>query len=165
DDIRLQGKLMQDRLAEGMDGLDFQAAGCFKRAGKELTGPSQLSAIREFSLQLGDLLRQFGIAQPAPFGKISEYAVRHVGRCRPRIGQAKYLGRVRALEKQPYDPLRQDMRLARAGIGRHPGGVPRIGSDPLAFTRFDRYIGTLAHGASPPPSSSPPADHTRTRAR
>ena len=50
-----------------------------------------------------------------------EDARRHIGRRRLGEGQAEDARGRRAVEQQAQHALRQHMRLARAGVGRHPG--------------------------------------------
>ncbi|MNL55790.1 hypothetical protein D3C87_1792250 [compost metagenome] len=54
--IGLERKLMQQRLAKGMDGLDLQATGRFQRLGKQLTRSRQRRAIWLLALDGGDAL-------------------------------------------------------------------------------------------------------------
>jgi len=73
-----------------------------------------------------------GVAvQRRPFRQGPEDAVRHFGGCSLGIGEAEYGGRPRAGKQQANNALRQHMRLAGAGIGRHPGEAARIGGKPL----------------------------------
>ena len=61
-----------------------------------------------------------------PVGELSEDALGHVGRRRLGVGEAQDLRRRRSGEQQPHHALGQDMGLAAAGVGRHPGRGLRV---------------------------------------
>ena len=92
-----------------------------------------------------------------PAGEAVEHALGHVRRRRLGEGQAEDLRRRGAGEQEPQHALRQHMRLARAGVGRHPGGALRIGRLALAPRRI---LQGGAHVSSPSDSA-----HSATRAR
>ena len=69
-----------------------------------------------------------------------------------------------AVEQQPDYAMGQHRGLAGPGIGGDPGGSAGVGSPALRFERLRRDDVALAHG-SPPSTSEPSSDHSRTRAR
>ena len=162
-DVRFERKLVQDRFAEGVDGLDLQAAWRLKRLREEPPRANQPLARGRAPVEVADLRRERRIVQRGPRTQRLEDAVRHVRRRRSRIGEAQDARRVGAVQQQPDHTLRQDVRLARAGIGGHPGRILRVRCARLVA---DRRLGNdeIRFHSSPPPSS-PPADHSRTRAR
>ena len=123
-DVRLERKLMEDRLAEGVDGLDLQAARRLQRLGEQPARPAQLVGVRAVAFELLDLsATSSSSASAVHAGEVVVDALRHVGGSRARVGEAQDLRRVGALQQQPDDAPRQHMRLARAGIGRNPDGM------------------------------------------
>ncbi len=125
-DVGFQRKLVQHRFAEGVDGLDLQPARRFQRLGEQPPCPAQRVAIGPTAVQ------SFDPCPPAPSSpsavhsdKRRKHPVRHVGGGGARVGQAQDLRRIGAAQQQSDDALRQHMGLARAGIGRHPGRIPR----------------------------------------
>ena len=124
--VGFQRELVQHRFAEGVDGLDLQPARRLQRLGETafaLGAAWRRSGCRPSSSTMR--LRQLFVAEHRPLRQAGEDAVRHVGGGGARIGQAEDLRRVGALQQQADDALRQHMRLARPGIGRHPDGILR----------------------------------------
>ena len=120
-DIRFQRKLVQQRFAEGVDRLDLQATRRFQRLGKEPPCGRKRRAIRLPLFDGRNPLGKFEVIQRRPFRQPLEDAVRHFGRRSLGIGEAENGRGAGAGEQKPDHPLRQHMRLAGAGIGRHPG--------------------------------------------
>ncbi len=131
-DVRLERKLVQDRLAESVDGLDLQPARRLQRLGEQPPRAAQLFVGARLPPAF-DLLRparsSSSIVQSA---RSFEDALRHVGGGGPRIGQAQDLRRVGSPKQQTDDTPRQHMRLAGPGIGRHPDRVPGRRRSPAA---------------------------------
>jgi hypothetical protein len=163
DDVRLQRELVQHRLAEGVDGLDFQPARRFQRLGEQAACALQGLGIGPPPVHRLDAPGKLGLVQRRPFRQRGKDAVRHVGGRRARIGQAQDFRRFRAAQQQPDDALGQHMRLARAGVCRHPCRIGGVGGACLR----QRSIGRdrIFHSSPPSPAPSPPADHSSTRAR
>ncbi|MNY57879.1 hypothetical protein D3C86_1941440 [compost metagenome] len=111
-DIGFQRKLVQQRLAEGVDGLDFQPARCFQRLGKQPARFGKLDAIRRLAFDGGDAVLKIGIRQSRPFRQTVENTARHFRRRGLGIGEAQNRRRPAAGQKQANDALGQDMGLA-----------------------------------------------------
>ena len=125
-DIGLEGELVEEALAEGVDGLDLQPARRLQRAGEEpprvgerrLVGRRcSISWIAAASLASGSVVH---LAEDV------EDALRHLG----GGGLVKVRQRMRAGigagEQQADDAIGEHVGLARAGIGRHPGRGARV---------------------------------------
>ena len=165
-DVRLQRELVQHRLAEGVDRLDFQTARRLQRFGEQAARPPQRTLVRRPAVELGYPLRQRLVGEDRPFRKHGKDAGRHVGSGGARIGQAQDLRRVGAAQEEPHHAVRQHMRLAGAGIGRNPGGLGRVGGARLDGKRVLGDAKRALHASPSPPSGpSPPASHSAVRAR
>ena len=125
-DIRFQRKLMEQGFAKGVNRLDFQTTRRFQGLGEEPPCGRKCRPVRLFLFDCGDALRELGVIQRRPFGEPLEHAVRHFRRGRLGIGQAQDRGGAGAGEQQTDHALCQDMRLARARIGGHPGRLAGI---------------------------------------
>ncbi len=156
-DAGLEREAAEQRLAEGVDRLDFQPAGGFERAGKEGAGACEpagrngLGGLAEGS----ERLPECRVVEHGPRAERPEQAVLHLGRGGLGVGQAEDLLRVGPGEEQARHPVGQDAGLARAGIGRHPardrgGGGADLGGD-----------GVLHHAVS----GSSPSAHSPLRDR
>ena len=161
--IRLQRELVEDRLAKGMDRLDFQPARRFQRLGEELAGLGQPLGRGRTLFERLQLLGKRVLARDGPGPEALEDTICHLRGRRLGEGKAENLGRIGAGEEQANHPLGQDMGLAGAGIGGDEDRPRRIGRKALLF------LGPLADGEcahSSPPSSSPPViTHSRARDR
>ncbi len=165
-DVRFEREAVQDRFAEGVDGLYLQPARRFQRGGKEPAGAQKARAAGRTAFHLADRFGQFLVAERGPRAKLGEDSVRHVGGGRLGIGQAEDLSGLGSVEQQADDALRQDMRLAGTGVGGDPGGIFRIGGECLLLERIGRDDERPLHSPPSPLSpSSPAADHSCTRAR
>ena len=165
--VRFQRKLVEDRLAEGVDGLDLQPARRLQRFGEEPARDDHSLRRRRPAVEPGDLRREVGILGGRPFRQPCEDAARHLGRRRLGVGQAEDLRRLDLRQEQPHDAFGQDMGLARAGIGRHEDRAFGVCGDGLQPCRFGN-AGKAAHAAppsAPSPPSSAPIDHSCARAR
>ncbi|MNE15727.1 hypothetical protein D3C80_1086480 [compost metagenome] len=111
-DIGLQWKLMQQRLAESVDGLDFQAAGRFQRLGEQPARFRKLDAIWRSSFNGGDTVLKIGIRQSSPFRQAVEDTARHFRCGSLGIGEAEDRGGTASGQKQADDTLGQHMGLA-----------------------------------------------------
>ena len=159
--IGLEGELVQQPGAEGVDGLHLQAARRLQRRGEQ---PPRARAEFGVGLLLGaqpDAGVERGVIERGPFRQRREHAVRHIGGGRLSEGDAEDLGRVAAAQQQVDHALGQHMRLARAGIGRDEGGMVGAGGlDLYAAHRVGDGAGG-AHGAASCPgrgaSNPPPA--------
>ena len=158
-DIRLERKLVQQPRAERVDGLHLQSARRVERLREQASRMRALLHVRPAALDAGDLGVERLVGERRPFRQRLEHAVRHVGGGGLGVGEAEDLLRRRAAQQQPDHALRQHMGLARARIGGDPGRRGRVGRGVLDV----EDIGGNLH--STPSSSSPPADHSATRAR
>ena len=161
-DIRLEREEMQDPLAKGVDRLDLQPAGCFHRAGEQAAGQFQPAPVRRVSVDRRDGMRQRRIVECHPAGQRREHLGGHVGRRRLGEGQRQDAGRVGVRQQQPDHPLGEHMGLARARMGRHPGGGARIGARILLAPGLG-INHRPGHAISSPSAS--PSDHSCTRAK
>ena len=160
--IRLQRKLMQQRFAEGVNGLDLETARGFQGPGKQDSGTGHLVRPGRRLLDSLNFLAQFFVAPGNPVTENLKHPVGHLARRRLGIGQAQDTRGIGTGEQQSHHPLGQHIGLAGTGIGRHPGGVGRIGGAVLIAQRLLVNLERLAH-VSPPSSST--TSHSRTRAR
>ena len=163
-DIGLEREQVQQPLAESVNGLDLQTSGRFHRAGEEFSGEREVGRARARRAGAQDGFGQRRVVEPRPVGQRVEHADRHVGRGRLGEGEAQDAGGRHVAEQQPHHALRQHMRFARAGVGRHPGGTLRMRGALLAGPRVFRHRkgGGAAHASLPSP---PTIDHSLTRDR
>ena len=161
-DIGLEGELVQQALAEGVDGLDLEAARRLQRTGEEAAGGGKQPAIGRTALQRRQLFGELVVGEPGPFGQRLEDAAGHFRGRRLGEGQAQDAPGIGAGEQQADHPAGEHEGLARAGIGRHPGRGGRIRGVGLRLQRHAVDVGGGAHSSSPLPSTSA---HSRTRAR
>ena len=163
-DIGLEGELLQQALAEGVDGLDLQPARRLQGAGEEPPRSSQLVLARPAAFDLRDGAGERLVGQHRPAAEALEDPARHLRRGGLGEGEAEDTARLGAGEQQPHDALGEHEGLARAGIGRHPGGRPRIRRLGLSLARrcVDHGRGGPNHFSSSSLSTRP---HSRTRAR
>ncbi len=126
---------MQQRFAEGVDRLDFQPARRFQRLGEKTARLLQLDRVRDTPFNCRDTVFQGGVGERGPIREAIEDAARHFRGRRLGIGQAQNGGGTATGQQQTDHPLRQDMRLARTRIGRHPCRAIRIGGAGLLACR------------------------------
>ena len=118
----LEREAAQQRLAEGVDGLDAQAARRLERAGEERAGAGEpigrdrLAGLAELAQRRAEL----GVVEHRPGPERPEQAVLHLGGRRLGVGEAQDLLRLGAGQQQPRDAVGQHAGLARAGVGRDP---------------------------------------------
>lgn len=111
-DVGFQRKLVQQRLAEGVDRLYLQSARRFESARKQ---PPRLMNFRNgwaLAFDRFDSCCKGRIIERCPFGQAFEHPVRHFGGGCLRVGQAENGRWPAAGEQQPDDALRQYMRFA-----------------------------------------------------
>ena len=191
-DVRFQRKAVQHGFAEGVDRLDLQAARRIERMGEELPRPARGRLVGNVARHLAKLRRERLVPQRRPSRQPAVHAVGHLRGSGLGVGEAEDLGRGNAREKQPDHTQRQDVRLARARVGRDPGGMARVRRAALArgrvvdrrpvrlerpsqrsvrllakWPRTDELRGRQApvHASSSSSSSSSPTIHSRARAR
>ena len=139
-------KSRQQRLAEGMDGLDPQPAASRLEHARE-QGPRKGDQHRIVMIlaQREDLLAQLGIVQPNPGGQPPVDPVRHLRRPGLREGQAQDRRGIDARQQQAHHPRRQDMRLARSRRRRKPHHLGRIGRQQLFAAQRDERLQPIGH--------------------
>ena len=160
-DVRLERKLMQQPRAEGVDGLHLQPARRLQRLRKQ---PARVRAPRGVGpaapISAISLVER-GVVERDPFGERVEHAVRHVGGRGLGEGEAEDLRRRRAASSSRITRCASTWVLPEPALaddpGRHaPDRTPRAGVE---------HVGGDAARSFQPSSSSPPADHSLTRAR
>ena len=165
--VGLERKELQQPFAEGVQGLDFEAARGFDRPGEQLSGEGERRRSGPGSAGLDDPRGQRLVVEARPLGERGEDAAGHVGRGGLGEGQAEDLRRLGAVEHQAEHALGQHMRLAAAGVGGDPGRRVRVRGERLVAPERLRDVEAAAHAPSPASASpAPPAsDHSLTRAR
>ena len=95
-----------------MDGLNFEAARRFQRAGEQLTcrHPQARVGSRDTGLDYRCIERR--VIERDPMAKCGEHPLRHVGGGGFREGDAQDPFRRYPVEQQSDHPLHQDVRLA-----------------------------------------------------
>ena len=132
----LQRKALQQPLAEGVDGLHLEATGRLDGDGEELARPLHLLCGRRPAKQRLDVSFQGRVVGGHPLAQALEYPLRHLGRRSLGVGQGQdALGR-RAGQQQAQEAHGEHVRLARAGIGAHPGGCGGVRGGGLVGPRF-----------------------------
>ena len=160
-DLSLEREALQQPLAEAVDSVDLEPAFGFERPGKEAPRLVQLAALwrtRHQPLKLGAKLV---VGDGRPGSEVLEQAILHLGRRRLGVGEAEDRFRLEVGEQEPLHALDQHRGLARAGIGRYPGGRRRIGGARLIAVGFFGEGFARAHLKS---SSSSCVSHSWMRA-
>ena len=130
----LQGETAQQTGAEGVDGLDLQAARGFNGAGKQGAGVAQPLRGKLRLPQCIQFLAQAGIRQHGPFPQGMKQSVLHLCRRRLGVGDAENLLGAGATEQQPRHPVGEHPCFTGTGIGGQPGGAVRSGRLDLTFS-------------------------------
>ena len=157
--IGFQRKLVQQRLAEGVDGLDLQPARRFQRLRKQPPRPGKPGAGRGRSVDGCNFLCQLIIAQSDPQAEDLEHTGRHLGSGRLGEGEAQNARGIGAIQQLAHHPAGENEGLARARIGAHPGRGVGPGGKVLPLKRCKGDL-RPAHSLS-----SEPLAHSFTRAR
>ena len=124
--IGFERKDMQQLFAEGVDGLDLEAARRLDGAREKPPGEVKIDARFDGRAHLSDFIGQRRIVERRPARERLENARAHIGGGRLRIGEAENLRRPRAGKQQPQNALREHMGFPGAGMRRNPGGRERI---------------------------------------
>ena len=159
-DARFEREAFQQRLAEGMDGQDVDAARRIEHTREEAACHDALRRIGCPVDQLGDAGVERRLVGQRPAAELVGEAVAHFGGCRLGEGEAEDALGFDAFEQQPRHAVGEDLRLARAGIGHDPGGMIGRGGAPLRIGRQGDGVEHVAH-SSPPPA----VDHSAIRSR
>ena len=123
----LAREALQHGLAKGVDGVDLEPARRIERVGEKAARPQPFGCRRPAPEQPIELGVQFPIVLPGPARQDRGHPMPHLGRRRLGVGEAQYGFWLRAIEQQAQHPAREDIGLARAGIGRNPGIGARLG--------------------------------------
>ena len=151
---RFQRKARQKILAEGMDGLDFQAARRFERLRRTAAAPGANPSPSRFSRRSPRCVaRASASSSIAHLPSCVEQPPRHLRRRGLGVGEAENAFGLRAVEQKPRHAVGERVGLARAGIGRNPGRTFRIGGD-RARRSTRSFLAPIRQ-----------SDHSRTRAR
>ena len=164
---RFQREAPQQVFAEGVDGLDLQAAGRFQGTGKQaariLDLPDRQIFMTQLFLQVAlELLRPRD--RPAP--QTGEETILHLGGGGLGVGDAEDFLRRDALEQDVHHAVDQDAGLARTGIGLHEDADAVMGGPLLGVGggSADRVVETGRVHVSPSDPSGALA-HSPRRAR
>ena len=114
--VRLEGKLVQQPLAEGVDRLDLQPARRLQRPGEEPPRLAQLLPGGRAPFELGDRRRELGLVEHRPFAERAEDAARHLRGGDLGEGQAEDRGRIGAGEQQADHALGQHVVLPEPAL-------------------------------------------------
>ncbi len=151
---RLQWEAAQQRLAEGVNRRDLDAARGFENAREKppRAGDRCVAghAPGQFLQGLGERPRP----QSCPIGQLLVQPVCHLGSSSAREGEAQDASGIRPVEHQPQQTVDQHPRLAGSGRGGDPDGSPRAGG--LAL----RGVGVVER-----PHSSASLSASRSRCR
>ena len=164
-DIGLQRKQVQELGAEGVDGVDLQSARRLQRQREELPRALPPPGVDPLLAGLAHRLVERRVVQHRPRPQVVEHAVRHVGGGGLGEGDAEDARRIDARQQQPDHALRQDVRLARAGIRRDPGRAGRVRGRGLHLGDGIRDDARRAHSKIGSSLLAPVSDHSCTRAR
>ena len=150
---------LQQRLAEGVDRKNVDAARRVEHAGEQAAGDHALLRFRRAIDQLGDLRVESGLLGQSPAPELGGEAVAHLGRGCLGESEAKDALGLDAGQQQARHAVGQHLGLAGAGIGLDPGrlcGRRRLallgGGDAYGVPDID------AHSSLPPV-----VDHSATR--
>ena len=164
--VRLQRKALQKPRAEGVDGLDVQAARRVQRTGEEGAGAGMLRFFGGSAQRVRKACQQVRPIHVHPGRQDGEDPGLHLGRGGAGEGEAQDRRRRDAGQQQTHHAPRQHGGLAGARIGRHPGGAVGIGGVRLRLVRAgvggDGRAGAGAHDPSVPAGA---ALHSAVRAR
>ena len=119
-DPRLRGKGREQRLGEGVDGLDLEPAGAIEHLARTAAARAPASADR-WVRRAQQVRSELAILEPDPRGETSADAVGHLRGRRLGEGQAQDRFRPRALQQQTQHARGQDLRLAGARRRRKRG--------------------------------------------
>ena len=125
-DRRLEWKLMQQPRAEGVDGLHLEPAGGLQRQCEQPPGSRPLRRVGTEVGHSPDRCIERLIVECGPAPQLVEHAVRHIGGGGLGECDAENFIGLDAVEQEPDHALRQNVGLARSGIGCDPGGHRRI---------------------------------------
>ncbi len=148
-EVRFQGEAAQQRLAEGVDGLDLHAAGAVHHLGEQPAGAGPHVGVGAVAGQVGEVVFQAGVGERRPAGQRVVDADRHFRRRRLGEGQAEDARRLGSGQHQAQHAVGQHLGLAGAGGGSDPDGAFRVGCAALLDVGVDRAGGQFddAHGS------------------
>ncbi len=137
--LRLVREAVEDRLAEGVDGLDAQPAWRFERMGEQRAGAQQHAAGWWSAAQLRQVVDQFGLGGQRPLAEPLADAAAHLGSRRLGVGEAEDFLRLHPAEQQAQHAGSEHVGLARTGIGADPHRLVGVGGLALGATDCLRH--------------------------
>jgi hypothetical protein len=137
----------EERLREGMDGLDLQATGAIQHLRKQLPRPLEQPVVRHLAERL-EVAPQFASLQAHPCREPRADAIGHLGRGGLGEGQAQDRFGPRALEQQPEHARGQHLRLSGPGRSGQRRVNRGIGGQRLIAEERLREFEALAHRAT-----------------
>ncbi len=147
----LQREAAQQRLAEGVDGLDLHAARAIHHLGEQPAGDGAGLGARPLAAEVGEPVLQPFVGQSRPDAQRAVDADGHLRRRRLGEGQAEDARRRGAGQHQPQHAVGQHLRLAGPGGGAHPHRRQRVGGEPLRDVGVQRQVadGEVEDGHAP----------------
>ena len=131
-DVGLEREHVQQTLAQGVQGLDLEAARRFDGTGEQAPRHFQQTAGGRFAGQFGEFGRQGGIVEGDPAPEGAEHPDRHVRGGRLGEGETQDACRRRAVQQESHDAVGENLGLSRPRIGGDPGRGQGIGGAALA---------------------------------
>ena len=155
---------LQERLAEGMDGREVDAARRIEHAREQAAGERALPLLQFWRRRLVDQLLDFlverGVVGHRPAAQLACKPIAHLGRGGLGEGEAENALGPHARQQQARHAIGQHLGLAGAGIGHHPGRLARHGGAALLAAGILDRIELGGHSPVPPA-----LDHSATRSR
>ena len=161
----LERKAAEQRLTEGMDGHDLEAARRVEHGGEQPARAAPRLVVGQRPGQRLELGVEHRVVDQRPAPEVAVDAVGHLGGGGAREGQAQQPRGRRAVEQQAHHPVGQHLGLAGAGRRRDPDRLRRVGGVALRAAGPPARQGNSRaprHHVSSPRAGS---DHSLTRAR
>ena len=124
-DAGFEGKAPQQRLAEGVDGVDAHAARQVEDDGEERPGALPVGGGRQHR-EIRERPVEVGVGEADPAAEPVLQAQRHLGGGVAGEGEAEDAARIDAREHEAEQPVGQELGLARTGGGGDEGGNGRV---------------------------------------
>ena len=148
---------MEHALAKGVNGLDLQPTRRVERVREQLARPlAQFARYPARIAGAGDAreVRAKGLlGRGRPFREATVNALDHLRRADRGVGQAQDAARRDTGKKQAHHARGQNVRFARARIGRNPGRMGRVRRAGLALQRDIERIGRRGLGGAATPNA------------
>ena len=162
-DLRLDGKSAQQRLAEGVYGLDAHPPRRIQDRREQTPGAAAGILVGLPAGQRRQRVSEFFVRQHRPLTELFGDPAGHFRRCRPGERQTQQALRRRPFEQQAQHPVGQHLGLARAGRRRYPDGGVRPGGFSLPDGGEIGRRPLVGDSHDSPPSAADA--HSLTRAR